>query len=69
VLGPDGADFGIRGEFAAPGGLFRGGDRCSFIVRKHYRRSIVRASKLEHNAGDIILRIRRQLARSLQCLF
>jgi hypothetical protein len=70
MLGPNAPHLLIGRKFATRGGGFRDGDgRALFGGKRHGRCLIIRTGKPEHNAGDVVLSVRRKDARRFKRLF
>ena len=61
VLGPHGAHLLLRREFPTGRGGLRGGDGGSFVSGQRDGRFLVALRQPEDNAGDVVLRGRRQI--------
>jgi hypothetical protein len=68
VLGPNRPHLVVRSEFATGGGGFREAERGALLVGKNNRRLLV-ARKMKYDAGNVVLRFRRQGSRGFNGLF
>ena len=68
MFGPDRAHLLVGRKLAARGGGFRGGDSGLLVWRERHRRFIVRAGELKNDTGDVVLRVRRKVARGFKRL-
>ena len=62
MFGPNGPHLFFGRKFTAGGSGFRGGYNHTFFRQEGDRRRPIIAGKLKHNAGNVVLSVRREAA-------
>jgi hypothetical protein len=68
MFGPNGPHLLVSRKFAASRCRFGGGNRRPLRIGEGYGRGVPAAGQLKHNACDIVLRVRWEVARGFEGL-